>query len=576
MLIWTVKPKATPNLASLSEQDDTQRDQTNEVSTPTRARKTKTKSIPVPSSQPATPIAARPTPSEDEMHPGRFHCSVAPPSSGLRLGFTDIKSTDQNGRNASLNHDATPTKVHVPSTDFTFSIARSAAAVELSDEAKKLMDDLRDRAAQIKADLVAQREMEDGDLDMQRRIAQPKAKSGRYSAAHMAEFKKMDSIENHPSLWRAQHWTPIVKGQSPAQNQLKRSPSKANLDDTPQSTKQTLKRSLSKAKLDDTPKMKSPLKRKSSVAELDDKSTPSKTTTKPTPSKTRIIAGRDLLPFAKRLKKSDKDDVSKSAPAKQGNGTPQRTPLKAQPSGLIKSQSSLARLMSPTKSSLSHLAQNGRSTVSLVSEPSQPPMPSLAKSASTQNLKEPTTANVLKRRILSPRSISKVTSILKSSISKTAIPGPSLPAGMSQTPKPSRTLEKELPPLPLTTPRRRITKHVSFTPDTKRVSGIKDSPVLQKGAVPRIKFNAGRDDLSYSSLDDVLSNSMSCDDTVTYPDLNALEKKLKGSATKGSKSSAPSVPASFTFRTDHTIQFGSVSSAGFWRSPWPVQCSPGL
>lgn len=194
------------------------------------------------------------------------------PSSALRLGFTDIRSPGKTGR-VPGHLPTTPSKIGgLPSSPFTFRFARDAADTELSTDARRMMEDLRDEAAKIKADLVAKREGGGNDTEKNdRKIARPKGKSGRFSAVHMAEFKKMDSIEGHASAWRAQNgrFTPVV-------SDTKSSPSKANLDGTPTSqAKPSLKRSSSRANLDATPTSvrKAGLKRSSSKANLDDFST---------------------------------------------------------------------------------------------------------------------------------------------------------------------------------------------------------------------------------------------------------------------------------------------------------------
>ena len=59
-----------------------------------------------------------------------------------------------------------------------------------------------------------------------RKIANPKAKAGRFSDLHMAQFRKMDSIENHASSFRAKPGFAC-----PTSRSLKRSGSKAGLDE---------------------------------------------------------------------------------------------------------------------------------------------------------------------------------------------------------------------------------------------------------------------------------------------------------------------------------------------------------
>jgi len=160
------------------------------------------------------------------MHPSKAHQSTTQePDSGLRLGFTDINP--KGGNQPSGLTQQTPSKIGISSPSFDFRYARPAP--QLGPEAQRMMDELREEALRIKARLAAEREEEkrkNGDGIGGRRIAQPKGKAGRFSDVHMAEFKKMDSIEGHASSFRAQ------PGRlTPATSSLKRSQSKAKLGD---------------------------------------------------------------------------------------------------------------------------------------------------------------------------------------------------------------------------------------------------------------------------------------------------------------------------------------------------------
>ncbi|KKF94279.1 hypothetical protein CFO_g3392 [Ceratocystis platani] len=131
----------------------------------------------------------------------------------------------------------------MPSSPFTFSVTHPSGVEKgLSNEALKIMDGLREEAAKIKAGLIADRERdrEQAESLADRKFAQPKGKSNRYSAVHMAEFKKMDSIENHPSAFRAApgRFTPVKalklsNGDSPLKQQSQRQPNSATSFGTP-------------------------------------------------------------------------------------------------------------------------------------------------------------------------------------------------------------------------------------------------------------------------------------------------------------------------------------------------------
>ena len=103
-----------------------------------------------------------------------------------------------------------------------------------------MMDEVREQAARIKGELAAQRDEQlcrGGEEEALynakgRKIATPQGKVGRFSDVHMEQFKKMDSIANHPSSFRADPTrfpaVPIT---------LKRSSSKAGLNNSEETLK---------------------------------------------------------------------------------------------------------------------------------------------------------------------------------------------------------------------------------------------------------------------------------------------------------------------------------------------------
>lgn len=181
-------------------------------------------------------------PSHEEMHPSKVHQSTTKQAdSGLVLGFKPVKK-DENGNIIKEGPvENTPTKAKGPRTNqlgtptFEFSFASQDA--QLSEDAKKLMESVREDVAKIKMQMVAaknnkMRNGEDTEKSQgDRKIAKPKGIAGRFSAAHMAQFKKMDSIAGHPSAFRAApgRFQPVIKT-------LKRTPSKARLDEETEKT----------------------------------------------------------------------------------------------------------------------------------------------------------------------------------------------------------------------------------------------------------------------------------------------------------------------------------------------------
>ncbi|KAH7023784.1 hypothetical protein EDB80DRAFT_54106 [Ilyonectria destructans] len=579
----SVKGKAAaPSLSSVTEY----------AGSPERLPRGRYDTIPSsPMPAPSTPASSAVKPPHDEMHPSKAHQTMGQPSSALRLGFTDIKSATRD--RSRIGMPGTPSKVAMPSSPFTFRVAREAAETELSGDAQRLMGELREEAAKIKAELVAQREAEAAGADAQdRKIAKPKGKSGRFSAVHMAEFKKMDSIEGHASAWRAQNgrFTPVVSlKRSPSKanldttptpsvkSGLKRSPSKANLDVTPTSqVKSSLHRAPSKTNLDPTtpttPRVKPSLKRKSSRANLQDyQQSPSPKKTAPPPSLTRPqIFGNveqrvEQRVTSKRFKQHLEDDASTARPvSRDGTSIPRPKSSGAGSAKVPPPLSGLARLMSPAKATLSHHAAQGKPTISLVKSPSKTDLGrSLTKSASLQSLTSTAKPATPRARVISPGRFERVKSILRghrtaSGNVQTAIPHPSV----SQTPAPAK-IEKALPPVPLTTPRRKVTKHVAFTPEVTRIATEQISPSPQK-MMPKSQPLRTLEEDRYPTLDGVLAKAQS--DEVVYPDLSGFRPLPEPPVTQdGIK--PPSVPGAFTFRSDHTIEFGATPAAGFGASP---------
>lgn len=177
-----------------------------------------------------------------EMNPKEIHqTTTRAPDSGLRLGFADISPPKANNTVAAAQN--TPSKTapraslpqHLTAASFDFKFASES---NLSEDARNLMNNVREDAERIKLRILAEKDTQ-ARKDMEaerlfgavnatgRKIARPQGKAGRFSDVHMAQFKKMDSIANHPSSYRAQ-----PNFAQPTQQSLKRSGSKAGLDET--------------------------------------------------------------------------------------------------------------------------------------------------------------------------------------------------------------------------------------------------------------------------------------------------------------------------------------------------------
>ncbi|KAH8815798.1 hypothetical protein F5884DRAFT_194784 [Xylogone sp. PMI_703] len=460
---------------------------------------------------PRTPATeGRVKPPLDEMHPSKVHQSTTKePDSGLLLGFVDIPSS--NTKQPSGIGQQTPTKTP-SSSSFEFRFARSTP--KLGPDAQKIMDDLREEALKIKAKLAAEREQErsmgeagaSGDVSG-RKIAQPKGKVGRFSDVHMAEFKKMDSIEGHASAYRAQ------PGKfTPNKNNLKRTQSRAQLDDRVES----------------------------------EFSKPATSVT--TPKSDRL---ENSAP-AKRARKNIDDDASTARPVS-------RSGLETTKNSLNPPSNSFASITTPTKASLAR-ASAAKGSGSLI--------PTLARSPSKPNLDaSSTTLSPIKSgtvgSLRSPSRFNRVKSILK-------YPGSAQKeSSLSASPVPKATaqlnLNKTLPPAP--TP----TKHVTFpSPSTDNTPAVPTTPSPKKSNIPRPTPRAGAEATKVSPSKDLQYPAVSLiEDTkeVVYPSLEqALANSGLSSQTPEAQQPPPSVPGSFTFRSDKTIKFGP-SPRGFGSAP---------
>ncbi|KAJ5130865.1 uncharacterized protein N7515_006904 [Penicillium bovifimosum] len=236
---FTPQPVATSELPSVAEVEETPSSDLPHVArTPSQNKFANASSQQISANMKTPTTVSAPRPSREEMHPSKAHQSTTKHAdTGLLLGFNPVKK-DANGNvvRPSIT-DNTPTKSKPsPATSqfgtpgFEYKFQSQEAA--LSDEAKLLMDSVRDDVARIKAQM-AQKESKQNDEDHKgeqahgdRKIAMPKGKASRFSDIHMAEFKKMDSIAGHPSSFRATpgRFQPMTKS-------LKRSKSKAQLDE---------------------------------------------------------------------------------------------------------------------------------------------------------------------------------------------------------------------------------------------------------------------------------------------------------------------------------------------------------
>lgn len=537
-----------------------------------------------PSAIPRTPLTAgRIRPGKNQMHPSMAKPSTAKePDSGLRLGFKDIPT-----ERAPLN--STPSKIGVASsTSFDFRYA--PPTVQLGDEARKLMDSLREESDKIKAKLSAQHEEDkrnggDSTFFSPRKIAQPKPKAGRYSDVHMAQFKKMDSIAGHPSAFRAQPDRSALARPSVTRptvtSALKRTKSNAQLDEDGDNTDEN-------APLKHITKS---LKRTKSKAQLDEPDHG--------PKLSRHTAGQssgrlgNTAP-SKRSRQEITDDASTARPVSRGDiqvpkahGDVAATrPTSRRGIPVLRTQKPKATLRSRFGTGIKSLSTPTKASAARASGPKQPSTPSMATPASMANLNKTTPKGLTKSKTLSsiprpehstkPQSSTKLESIIKQ------VTPPSkfdrFKAMLHRNPSPAKvpvsasfsipTLKKsptkmnfsqELPSLPETPVKEKESqniKHVVFTsaPVSQNNAVEEITPSLKKTGIPRSATMMNLASASYPSLS---TNTSPIAKDVQYPILSTprpVAEEIKQPATE------PPARANrhmFTFRTEQQVSFGS-------------------
>ncbi|KAK8081522.1 hypothetical protein PG996_000303 [Apiospora saccharicola] len=559
------RASATPRLGSVAEgQEET----VVERSTPNIET---IKSSP-PKLKPSTPSRSTPVKlPKSEMHPSKFHQTMAPPSSGLRHGFVDINPDPK----AAGGTQSTPSKTPM-SSGFTFRVSRPSIAggeqdSGLGPEAKRMMEELREEASKIKAELAAKREQEREEEAVDgRKYAKAKGKASRYSDVHMAEFKKMDSIENHHSTFR---YTP---GRATPAKNLKRTQSKANLDES-----------------SDAPAAASSSTRKAPMSVK-------RALVKPTEKHHQPEEAVEAP--VKRVRQRKEDDASTQRPiSRDGSSIPAPKTLGSESvRRAIPRAQSFANLLTPTKASAARTALPKTPTVSMIKSPSKTDIRSLARSPSKPELTSALARSPSKSSLVQPNS-SKALGGLTKSVTISSIPAPQAIPKLVQTPgrfdrvksilkrqfsssKPKSSLpqlagaapktpgrtEKPEPVAPMTTPARQYDRHVEFTPDTKQAAMTQNSPSPVKSVLPRPKSVSKPPAVQFPSLNAVMSAKKSGSTAVSYPDLSAYKEEENSSEDEQAslhEALPESQPGTFTFRSDHTIRFGSTSPNGFGGSP---------
>ncbi len=457
------------------------------------------------------------------MHPSKVHASTKKEDHGINLGFSDIGAP----RREPL---ASPSKKTMPSqNEFEFRFAKPTE--DLGPEAQKMMAEIREEAQRIKAELQAKHEEErakngDGTSSLLggRKLAQAKSKVGRYSELHMNEFKKMDSIADHPSAFRAQpgRATPVA---SQNQKSLKRTQSKANLADDGQSAvKPTIKLVSDNARLDNP----SPPKRARQLDSHDTSSLsrPTSATSSRVPQKPSTPSVARTAKFLEQITTPTHASLARSSSNNQittPNGLP-RSPSKM----TLASATGLTR--SPSKMALAPATGLTRSPLKIALTPG------LTKSITMNNIAD---AAAPPKSESSHRFTDKMKSILRRAghdKHEAPVPQSNIPTLSKSPSRPN--LSKELPAMPTTPsgsqlPRSKSMKsikHVNFTPTTIARDGAQQSPTPMRSAIPRTKSFASLQSVAYPALPS--SPTKALEDEVEKQERERMEKPAEQSQHK--------------------------------------------
>ena len=446
------------------------------------------------------------------MHPSKVqHSTTKPQPTRYNNGNVFARlSASPSKPNLTAAIQQTPSKSKAPlpnqmtSPTFDFSFERPEA--DLSLEAQKIMDSVREEAAKIKAQMIEEKHKQqhkDGVTDelygvAGRKINKAKGKSGRYSDVHKQEFKKMDSIASHASAWK-------IKIQDNASS-LKCSPFKAELDHVPANTLVRSK-SLKGFGFND-------------IRERLENTSPSK-----------------------RPKQHHGDDTSNARPVSRDSNAEQEGARTA--SGKIRPDSNLPiAAMTPTKASLARSASVKNIKNSMI--------PSLSKSATLQNLNSPSRPKTegSNKYLASLSRFGSMKSILHRPQPKFSDDPFKIAAGTHLPhPQGKMDLEKDLPSLPgdfsAELQRSPTMKRLGFAPSTPRKTVIIEPSTPSK--IPTLYIQC---------QPEISTSPPITTDPVSYPDLGNSPN-----ITTRTKVPKASTPADFTFRSEKTIDFSPVKES---------------
>ncbi|KAF2264884.1 hypothetical protein CC78DRAFT_567894 [Lojkania enalia] len=507
-------------------------------------------------------------PAGEEMHPALHHASTAKVLDEARwLGFQALgaHTAPPKAPNGIATGQVTPSKSPVPSS--TKKLSTLIPSPEFKFRFKSPIGGLSPQSSRIlkqhsgenmtpsRAIFGANEFTTLADVSPERKIAQPKSVSSRFSDVHKAQFKKMDSIANHPSTFRADPGRFKVISAS-----LKRSPSKAEFDKPGSTIKEPatpLKRTQSNIDVNEptTRIVPNSLKRTQSKMDMGQPSSlhRSQATVRMVPP------SRDGRPLtqdgnntpAKRVKRNATDDAASSRLTSR-DGKPESGKT-ATPARLLHSKASLprstARLMTPTKASLAR-------SQSVKTMKSTSMLPSLLRSPTARTLFSPTNISdtmmggVREGIRKTSDSLNKFKSILRSPNHKFSKDPEKIAAGTHMSPLPGLNMNKALPNIPTTAPAR---KHVNFSTSTLDKAAQDE---LGKSPSP-IKTRAGSEAPTGTVVYPVLHPS------VEYPTLPEDDQTPIGTPSRRLTfgGTNANVPGQFSFKSDKSIKLDLASTS---------------
>ncbi|KAH8719193.1 hypothetical protein GQ44DRAFT_389461 [Phaeosphaeriaceae sp. PMI808] len=517
-------------------------------------------------------------PAGQEMHPALHHASTAKVLDEARwLGFQALGAYTAPPKAADGN-PATPSKTPVPTSTANatriesspnfrfrfrspFSGLSKTAKQDLSPSTRHLLKDVaeetQDTTSGRRALFGATEFSSKADMPPERKKAEPKGKMARFSDVHMQQFKKMDSIANHASAFRADptRFKPVIS------QPLKKSPSKPELP-KPETSK--LKRTQSKMDLEESSSRipPTPLKRTQSKIDLAGSGLPRAQSTVrlvPPTSKGRPVSRDGPLdgnPAAKRIKRTEIDDAASTRPLSRDGAAVPSVPVAFTPARKITSQTALprlaSRLMTPTKSSIARSGIARSQSVKTTKSTSM--IPSLLKSPSTNNIFSPTNIAQTMRdgaresMRKASHNLQRVRSILRTPSRKFSDDPVQIAAGTHMSPPPATNFDKSLPQMPATAP---VKKHVNFTSSTLQRAG---DNAVGKSPSP-MKLRAGSEvpagTVIYPTLRDV-----------NYPDTSHSSESPVASPSRRLTFGGETAnhPRTFSFQSDKAVTFSESTS----------------